>query len=77
MSASVYPARSRYYNLGLNLGVDSSTLDSIKLTVRDQSDKGLREVLLTWLRQNGRHSWKDIVDALKAPSVGVDVTTSH
>ena len=73
---SVFPARSRYYNFGLNLGLDIATLESIKHSMRDQSEKDLAEVLNTWMKSKTHPSWKDVADALKAPSVGVDVTIS-
>ena len=69
----VYPARSRYYNIGLNLGIDAATLDAIKLNERDQSDRGLLKVIEHWLRNSLRPSWKALAESLRAPSVGVDV----
>ena len=75
----VFPARSRYYNIGLNLGLSFGTLEAIKHDQRDQSDPCLRYVLDNWLK--GNHdgpdaSWKALANALKAPNVGVVVTIS-
>ena len=73
---SAFPARSRYYELGKNLGLDIGTLEAIKHDQRDQSEEGLREVLLMWIRNSPIHpSWKSLADALKAPNVGVIVTS--
>lgn len=69
---SVYPARSRYYNIGLNLGIDIGTLEAIKHDERDQSDPCLIKLLQYWFR-NSPPSWKALSDALRAPNVGVDV----
>lgn len=72
----ISPARSRYYNFGLNMGLDIQTMEQIKCAVNDQSGEGLYQVLYTWKRQNSHLSWKKIADALTAPSVGVIVTIS-
>lgn len=70
----VYPARSRYYNIGLNLGIDVDTLKAIKYDERDQSHRGLDKVIYNWLISDSLHpSWKGLADALRTPSVGVEV----
>ena len=76
MYQRIFPARSRYYNFGLNLGLSVAKLEEIKYDVNDQSDKGLYQVLNSWVQKNARLSWKEVADALKAPSVGVTVTIS-
>lgn len=72
---SVYPARCRYYNIGLNLGIDIGTLEAIKHDERDQSDPCLSTLLKYWLHNitNPLPSWKALSDALRAPNVGIDV----
>ena len=72
---SAFPARSRYYNLGKNLGLDIGTLETIKHDKRNQSAEALGKVLNTSIQQNPRLSWKDLADALKALNVGVIVTS--
>ena len=74
MLNSVWPARSRYYIIGLNLGLDYETLEAIMNDGRDQSEPCLLILLKHWLRnKNPPPSWKALADALKVPSVGVDV----
>ena len=69
----VNPARSRYYNIGLNLGIDSTILDTIKIDERDQSARGLTKVIEYWFSNSPHPSWKALAKSLRAPSVGVDV----
>ena len=75
MLNSAFPARSRYYNLGKNLGLDIGTLEAIKHDQRDQSVEALSQVLIKSIQRNPHLSWKDLADALKAPNVGVIVTS--
>ena len=75
----VWPARSRYYIIGMNLGLDHGTLKAIMHDGKDQSGFCLLTMLEHWLTDediNPPPSWKALADALKVPNVGVDVNTS-
>ena len=60
----LYEARRKWYNIGLKLKVPVDVLDNI-----DPND-GLREVLKNWLKSTCSKTWKVLIDALNAPSVG-------
>ena len=65
---AVYPARTKWYNIGLQLDVPVDTLDSIE---RERGDDGdhLRNMLKWWLKQ-GAATWRALADALKNPIIG-------
>ena len=65
---AVYPARTGWYNIGLQLQVPVDTLDSIEREKGDDGDH-LRNVLKSWLKQGGA-TWGALSDALKSPTVG-------
>lgn len=64
----LFPCRAKWYCLGLQLRVDTGTLDSFKAQ-NDPSDK-LREVLKRWLETGENPTWGVMVEALKRPAVG-------
>ena len=65
---SVFRARARWYNIGLNLKIPSSDLEVYKEL---SADEALREVLKTWLRQtNPAPTWSRLIEALRSPTVG-------
>ena len=62
--------QTKWYAIGLQIGIESHRLKAIK-----QESSGLErlsEVIERWLRENTEVpvSWKSVVKALKAPSVG-------
>ena len=65
---TVWLAKDKWYHLGLQLKVDSGTLDAIEKEERRNEDR-LRRMLITWLRANGKKSWQMLQDALRAKSV--------
>ena len=63
-------ARSQWYNIGLNLGIDSDTLDEIKGNNREIKDC-FRAMLATWLKSvNPAPTLRALSDALRSPTVG-------
>ena len=60
---------TKWYNLGLRLGVSDSILDSIEHDVRD-CNSACRKMFQAWLRDNRKRSWNDVITALKSKSVG-------
>ena len=67
----VWEARSKWYNIGLKLGISVSTLDSISKANSQNPDDCLTAMIKDWLR-NGKPkpSWAAVAKALKSPMVG-------
>ena len=68
---SVWEARSKWYNIGLKLGVSVGTLDSISKAANQNPDDCLTAMIKDWLR-NGKPkpTWAAVAKALKSPMVG-------
>ena len=69
----LWEARARWKDVGLELSMRQSTLDSIAITQRDDPGNCLREMLAEWLRGAGDppRTWNTIVAALaKVESLG-------
>ena len=66
----VFPATSKWYDLGLELGILSDDLDTIKKG-NDEPQDCLREVLKRWLdNADLTPTWTTIIIALRSPAVG-------
>ena len=62
----LYPARTKWYDIGLMLGVPVDTLDSIQ-SETDDMGACLRKMLASALKSmNPKLTWKHIIDALKS-----------
>ena len=61
--------RSKFWNLGLELGLKPSTLDNHEHT--STKDEFWRNVILAWLNQedNVKPSWRSLIDALQSDLV--------
>ena len=68
---AVWEARSKWYNIGLKLGVSVGTLDSISKAANQNPDDCLTAMIKDWLR-NGKPkpTWAAVAKALKSPMVG-------
>ena len=64
----LWDAKCMWYNLGLELGLDESTLNAIKINCREQVEDCFREMLSKWL-QSVTPSWNALVKALRDPTV--------
>ena len=64
-----WDARSQWYNIGLNLGISTGSLDAIKKTHHGDCEECYTKVLSEWLRNHPRPTWSALADALRAPSV--------
>ena len=65
---SVYGARAKWYNIGLELGIPSSELDTLRA---QNGEDALREVLKHWLQQiDPPPTWGRLLEALRSPTVG-------
>ncbi len=74
---AAYSARTKWYNIGLELGVQSDTLDSIRDRFDDPIDC-LREVLRPWLKGiSPRATWRCLVDALRSCIIGEEKLASE
>lgn len=66
---AIHTCRSKWYNLGLQLGVDEGTLRSFEKDYR-HSDDQLREVITTWLKTSKNPTWGALADALNKHVIG-------
>ena len=55
----------RWFNLGLVLGVDDSSLQFIEHDTRGDSQTGLRRMFQEWLRICEQPSWDNVIWALR------------
>ena len=62
----LFPARSKWYNLGLELKLSPDDLDAIY----GKPDDCFREMLKLWLSSDTYPVKEDLIKALKVPSVG-------
>ena len=66
----LHPARAKWYNIGLQLGVSANDLDAIQSQFMNPED-ALRELLKEWLKTvNPAPMWGAVVDALRNTTVG-------
>ena len=65
----LFDAATKWYDIGLEVGLECSTLDNIKGMYQDNQDC-LREMIKCFLKQvNPKPTWKIVVDALKDKAV--------
>jgi len=66
----LYAVKTEWYNLGLELGLRVSTLDSINARYNGNPSQCFRQVLKDWLQGvEPPPTWQAMVDALKSPTV--------
>ena len=69
---AAWDARSKWYNIGLELNIDQGTLDVIEGDNKG-IDKQFRAMLTTWLKTvNPRPTWEALAEALRSPTVGYE-----
>ena len=62
--------RSRWYYIGLELGIDAGTLEAIKQSNREKCDDCFQEMIQQWLRNDSPDpTWEQLDKALKAKTV--------
>jgi hypothetical protein len=67
---AAWDARTKWYNIGLELEIDPETLDVIEGNNKD-IDKQFRAMLTTWLKMvDPRPTWEALAEALRSPTVG-------
>ena len=71
-------ASSRWYNVGLGLGISPDTLDVIDRNHRGDCGDCYRNVLAEWLRRaDPSPTWRTLAEALKSPLVGMSDLLPH
>ena len=71
VQATLWDARPKWYNIGIQLKMTISDLDSIKITNMANPDVCFTELLIQWLRRRSPPpTWSAIVKALRSPTVG-------
>lgn len=74
----IYEASSKWYNLGLRLGLLASVLDAISTRCLQDPEVCLREMLKEWLKRNPQTTtWKVLIRALESTAVGELVLAKH
>ena len=70
--STLWPARSKWYNIGIHIGIEIGHLDAIKLSNVSNVDICFTEFLTLWLRQSvPPPTWSSIVAALKSSLVNL------
>ena len=70
MRKELYPARSKWLDLGLALSIDHDTLQSIEREKSSDASACQRVMLHHWLqRAKPAPTWKAIIEALKCDTV--------
>ena len=62
--SEIHDARTKWYDIGLELKVPEPTLKSIA-SKYDDSKICLREVIAVWLKAGDHPTWESLVDALR------------
>ena len=60
---------TKWYNLGLRLGVNTHTLDQIEEDCQRKSNEACRKMFQAWLREKRSGTWNDVISALNSRSV--------
>ena len=78
MKSEVNPIAAKWKELGLSLGLGSSSLDTIEAGKKTDPASCLYDVLNAWLKKNydvkncGEPTWKHLVEAVRDPAGGAD-----
>ena len=69
---SMWDARTKWFNLGLQLNVKPTSLVAIQQNNKEHTDACMNEMLIMWLNQsNPPPTWSSLVAALKQSTVGL------
>ena len=65
-------AKSKWYNIGIDLKLEVSTLDGIRNDRKDSTDECFPQMIIAWLRSSSEvpKTWSTLADALKQPLTG-------
>ena len=67
---TVYSVQPKWYNFGLALELPAYVLDSIRIKYREDPSDCLREMLKARLKIENKLTCRDIIRALRKPTVG-------
>ena len=68
---AAWPARAKWYDIGLRLGMSADALDTIAKARLHQPEECFTDTIKVWLRNDDpRPTWKALADALRSPVVG-------
>lgn len=65
----LFDIRGKWYDFGVQLGIDDGTLQTIRHDFSADSGAALREVLTYWLKRSSP-TWKALLKALRSRPVG-------
>ena len=67
----IHKARSKWYDLGLELGVEEETLKTIRKDNNYETEACFRDMLSAWLKMvDPCPSWEGLIAALKKSCIG-------
>ena len=70
---AAWVARAKWYNIGLGLGIDPGTLDTIGNDNNNNSDDQFRAMLTIWLKMvKTKPTLAALAEALQSPTVGFE-----
>ena len=69
---AIWEGRTEWRNLGLEVGVSADSLEAISRNHPQSVNDCFREMLSEWLRSGRRPNFKDLIDALESPTVGLE-----
>ena len=68
---TVWKARKKWYNIGLELNIDPDTLDVVEENCRADCEKCFTAMLKIWLKPaSPKPTWTALAKALQSPTVG-------
>lgn len=65
----VWPARAKWYDIGIELGLPVGDLDAIERKNNHNPDECITDMLILWLRQSTA-TWETLIAALRQKTVG-------
>ena len=69
----LFRARSKWHNFGLELKIDPSDLEAIKVRNNNDPDECFKELLTIWLKQvEPKSTWATLCSALRSSTVGYE-----
>ena len=74
---ATWEARTKWYNIGLELDIDPETLNTIKGN-NDNIDDRFRAMLTAWLKMvDPKPTWEALAEALQSPTIGYEHLAEH
>ena len=68
---AIWTARTKWYNIGIRLGISADTLDAFAKAHLHKPDECFTDTIKEWLRNDEpRPTWEALAGALRSPAVG-------